>query len=192
MTTWWWVRHAPTHEKAFVGWRDVPGDLSNSAQISRLNAYLPEEALLVSSDLIRAKATADAITQTRTRLPDAAEIKEFNFGDWDGLHFDEVAKRDPVLSRAFWEQPGDFSAPNGESWNDVAARVNAFVGDMNRRYPNRHIIAVAHIGVIMTQIQSAGNLDPYGALGHSIDNLSVTKLAHENGLWRSGKINHIP
>ncbi len=46
MTTWWWIRHGPTHEKCFVGWRDVPADLSNTAQISRLNAHLPDDALL--------------------------------------------------------------------------------------------------------------------------------------------------
>ncbi|PHR02026.1 MAG: histidine phosphatase family protein, partial [Sulfitobacter sp.] len=38
MTIWHWVRHGPTHEKAFVGWRDVPADLSDTAQIARLNA----------------------------------------------------------------------------------------------------------------------------------------------------------
>ena len=52
MTTWLWVRHGPTHEKTFVGWRDVPADLTDAAQIARLNAHLPQEALLISSDLI--------------------------------------------------------------------------------------------------------------------------------------------
>ena len=36
MTTWHWVRHGPTHQKSFVGWRDVPADLSDHAQIERL------------------------------------------------------------------------------------------------------------------------------------------------------------
>ncbi|MFT7136552.1 MAG: alpha-ribazole phosphatase, partial [Akkermansiaceae bacterium] len=51
MTTWHWVRHGPTHEKTLVGWRDVPADLSDHAQIARLNAHLPRDAILVSSDL---------------------------------------------------------------------------------------------------------------------------------------------
>ena len=34
MTVWHWVRHAPTHETAFVGWRDVPADLSDRARIA--------------------------------------------------------------------------------------------------------------------------------------------------------------
>ncbi|HBR36935.1 MAG TPA: histidine phosphatase family protein, partial [Sulfitobacter pontiacus] len=61
MTIWHWVRHGPTHEKNFVGWRDVPADLSDVAQLGRLNAHLPQRAVMVSSDLIRASATADTL-----------------------------------------------------------------------------------------------------------------------------------
>ena len=47
VTRFWWVRHGPTHEKAFVGWRDVPADLSDHAAIARLDAHLPQGAVLV-------------------------------------------------------------------------------------------------------------------------------------------------
>jgi broad specificity phosphatase PhoE len=194
MTTWWWVRHGPTHEKTFVGWRDVPADLSDTAQIARLDACLPRDALVVSSDLIRASATADAITGDRTRLENTGEIREFGFGAWDGLGFDAVAARDPVLSRAYWETPGDITPPGGESWNTAAARADAFVARMNAAHPDAHIIAVAHIGIIMTRIAQAGGLTPELAIGHKIDNLSVTRLTHDNGrgTWDTGAINHLP
>ncbi len=192
MTTWWWVRHAPTHEKSFVGWRDVPADLSDSERIERLSAYLPGDGILVSSDLQRAVSTADAIEKGRMRLAHAAQLREFDFGDWDGLAVAQVAARDPELSRAYWENPGDVAPPNGESWNDVAARVAACVASMNARYPNRDIIAVAHIGVIMTQIQLAGGFSAAEALTHEIDNLSVTRLQWQGTGWRIGAINHMP
>ncbi len=192
MTTWWWVRHGPTYEKAFVGWRDVPADLSDAAQIARLNAHLPDDALLVSSDLSRSIDTANAIAGARTRLPHAPDLREFNFGDWDGLTFDQVAARDPDLSRAYWETPGDITPPNGESWNAAASRITPFVQDMNNRHPDRHIIAVAHIGVIMTQIQMAGGLTPIKAISYKIDNLSVTRLQWESGAWETAAINHLP
>ena len=102
MTDLYLVRHGPTHQKNFVGWRDVPADLSDTAALSRLSAFLPSDALLISSDLSRARATADAISGNRNRLPHDARLREFNFGAWDGLHFSEVAQRDPDLSRRFW------------------------------------------------------------------------------------------
>jgi broad specificity phosphatase PhoE len=191
MTTWWWVRHGPTHERNFVGWRDVPADLSDHARIARLNAYLPDDALVVSSDLIRASATADRLSETRTRLPHAPQIRELNFGDWDGLGFAEVAARDPDLSRAYWEDPGDITAPNGESWNDLSTRITPFVDAVNQEHPGRNIIAVAHFGVIMSQIQRAKGSTAYEALGHVIDNLSVTRIT-THGTWDVDPINHTP
>ena len=192
MTVWHWVRHGPTHEKAFVGWRDVPVDLSDTAQVARLNAHLPAGAMLVSSDLIRSTATADALVQGRTRLPHAPEIRELNFGVWDGMEFDAVAKRDPILSRQYWEQPGDVAPPEGESWNAAGARIAPFVDKMNAQHPDAHIIAVAHSGVILTQLQRASGQSAYATLANKIDNLSVTRLTHNGGTWRVDAINHQP
>ena len=193
MTVWHWVRHGPTHEKTFVGWRDVPVDLSDTAQIARLSAYLPQDALMVSSDLIRCVATADALAlPTRTRLPHDPDLREFNFGIWDGMGFEAVAARDPDLSRAYWETPGDVTAPEGESWNDAARRASAVVDAMNARHADAHIIAVAHFGIILTQVQRALGVSAYKTLGHKIDNLSVTTLAHRGGHWEAQTINHLP
>lgn len=187
----WWVRHGPTHEKAFVGWRDVPADLSDQALINRVTEYLPEKATIVSSDLTRAVATADAIASGRPRLPHHFGLREFNFGVWDGLRFDEVAARDPDLSRRFWEEPGDLAPPGGESWNAVATRVNNAVDDLISSATEENLILVAHIGVIITQIQRAAACSAYQAMGHHIDNLSVTDMQVSNGNWQIGRINHI-
>jgi len=192
MTVWHWVRHGPTHEKTFVGWRDVPADLSDAEQIARLDAALPRPALVVSSDLIRAKATADVLMAGRQRLPDEADMREFNFGDWDGLHFTDVSERDPRLSRCYWEEPGDIAPPNGESWNAAAARIAPFVDRVNAAHPEAHVVAVAHFGIILTQVQRASGLSAYEVLGHRVDNLSVTRLVHEAGAWRVEAINHCP
>ncbi|HIP23805.1 MAG TPA: histidine phosphatase family protein, partial [Rhodobacteraceae bacterium] len=34
-TSYWFVRHGPTHAKGFCGHTDLPADLSDTAQISR-------------------------------------------------------------------------------------------------------------------------------------------------------------
>lgn len=191
MTRWWWVRHGPTHEKSFVGWRDVPADLSDTVKIARLNAYLPQGALLVSSDLIRSIATADVLGGGRTRLPHAPDIREFDFGDWDGLGFAQVADRDPELSRAYWENPGDVTPPNGESWNTAAARIDQFVNHMNSCHRGQDIIAVAHMGVILTRVQQASGEPAIETIRHQIGNLSVTRLDWADG-WSVGQIGHEP
>jgi alpha-ribazole phosphatase len=189
MIRFWWVRHGPTHEKNLVGWRDVPADLSDHPRIARLSAHLPIGAHLVSSDLSRASATADALAKGRHRLPHMQALREFHFGDWDGKHYTDL---DPTHSRAYWESPGEIAPPNGESWNSAATRINAAVETLIQTISHGDIIIVAHAGVIVTQIQRALGITPYQALAHKIDNFSVTQLALGPQGWRAAVINHIP
>ncbi|ABG30845.1 histidine phosphatase family protein [Roseobacter denitrificans] len=193
MTVWHWVRHGPTHARSFVGWRDVPADLSDTAQIARLRAHLPSDAVLVSSDLARARDTAHALqTPAHHRLPHDPHLREMHFGIWDGMHFEDIAARDPDLSRTFWENPGHVTAPGGESWNTAAARVQSAVTRISNAYPGRDIIAVAHFGVILTQVQRALQISAYDTLSHRIDNFSVTKINWTCDTDPVPYINHLP
>lgn len=193
MTTWHWVRHGPTHEKSFVGWRDVPADLSDRAQIDRLRTHLPRDAVLIASDLARARQTADAIMQgSHNRLPDNPHLREIHFGLWDGMHFKDIAARDPLLNRQFWETPGDISAPGGESWNAAAARVQAAVRHISHHHPGRDIIAVAHFGVILMQLQHALGLPAAQAMDQKISNFSVTRIEWKDRGATVPLINHVP
>lgn len=188
----WWLRHGPTHEKAFLGWRNVPADLGNTAQLDRLRSALPPIATIISSDLLRARQTADAVTGSRTRLPDHPGLREFNFGAWDGLGFDAVADRDPELSRAFWDSPGDIAPPEGESWNAVAKRVGGVVGHLAKKHQGTDVIAVAHIGVIMTQIAACMGEDAASAIARQIEPLSLTRIDLVAGTARLLSVNQIP
>lgn len=190
MTVIYWVRHGPTHEKAFVGHRDVPADLSDQGQIARLSAALPMNALVVSSDLARSVDTASAIQGSRTRLPHRAGLREFDFGDWDGMHFADVAAKWPELSRAYWETPGDIAPPNGESWNAAQARVSADMAAVIASHPRRDIITVAHFGAILSQVAHAANIAPYRALSHRIDNYSITEIQMRPTMGVA-RINHL-
>ncbi len=190
MTRYHLVRHGPTHEKTFVGWRDVPADLSDTAALARLNAGLPQQALLISSDLSRAVHTADALGNGRQRLPHDPDLREFDFGVWDGMHFSAVADRDPVLSRRFWEEPGDIAAPDGESWNAVATRVSAVLDRLHVAHPASDIIVVGHFGMILTQLGRAKDQHPTMTMGQKIDNLSVTTLHRHTDGWDAPLINH--
>lgn len=188
MSRFWMVRHGPTHAKTMVGWSDLPADLNDTAALARLDAYLPE-APVISSDLIRASATADAIQGGRHRLPNAPDLREINFGAWEQRSFAEVEAESPDLIRAYWEQPGDVRPPDGESWHDVQARVNTVIDGLVGMAPD--IIVVCHFGVILTQVQRALGISAYDAFANKIDNLSVTDLSFDNN-WHIGAINHRP
>lgn len=187
MTRFHWVRHGPTHAKTMVGWTDLPADLSDTAALARLDRFLPD-GVLISSDLVRALATADAIAGSRKRLPHNPALREIHFGEWEMQRFDEV--QDQSLIRAYWENPGSVAPPGGESWNQFCARVNDAVDELVADHSDSDIIIVAHFGVIVSQIQRALGIGAYEAFSHKIDNLSVTEICLD-GSWRAGRINHI-
>lgn len=191
MTRIWWVRHGPTHARTLTGWRDIPADLSDTAALDRLHRHLPQGALILSSDLCRATATAAALSAGRRPLPPDPALREFHFGDWDGLPFDEVASRWPDLSRAYWERPGDIAPPNGESWHQAAIRISAAADALARAHPGADIVAVAHFGAILTQYARAADLAPDQALAQRIDTLSVTQLIHDGTRWQVETVNHL-
>jgi broad specificity phosphatase PhoE len=187
--TLWWVRHGPTHAKGMVGWSDLPADLSDRAAIARLSAHLPKGACVTSSDLARARQTADAIAQGRPRLPDDPDLREIHFGAWELRRHDEIEAETPDQIRAFWERPGPSRPPGGESWDELSARVSAAADRLARR--GGDIVVVAHFGAILCQYQRALGLTPQQAFAQPIDNLSVTRLQFD-GSWRVACVNHRP
>jgi len=185
------VRHGPTHAKGMIGWTDLPADLSDKAALSRLDNHLPKNASVVSSDLVRTIHTGDAIVSSRKRLPHDANLREMHFGDWENRTFKEVSQDAPEHTRAFYEQPGHIAPPSGESWNDLSARVSTAV-DVYLAKAHQELIIVCHFGVILSQLQRATGHSAYDTFAQKIDNLSVTELIIEKGIWRAGAINHCP
>ncbi|NOX41703.1 MAG: histidine phosphatase family protein [Alphaproteobacteria bacterium] len=192
MSVIWWVRHGPTHARGFVGHTDIAADLTNLDTLDRLTKTLPNNALLVSSDLIRASSTADAIQSARTRLAHEPSLREMDFGDWETKTFAEISLSDPELSRAFWTDPDRAAPPGGERWNDLSGRVTKAIDRLIFEHPNRDIIAVAHLAVILTQLQRATQISTKSAMSFTIDNLSITKLEPLTTGWRVLCVNNIP
>lgn len=175
-----------------VGWSDIPADLSDHAALARLDKHLPEQAIVISSDLCRAADTATAIQGTRQRLPHLTDLREINFGRWELRGFKDIEAEDPALAFAYWDNPGDVRPPQGESWNEVCRRVNAAIDRLIAAHAPQDLVVVAHFGVVLTQVQRALDVTPSEAFAHRIDNLSVTEVSRHGDRWSVGRINHCP
>jgi broad specificity phosphatase PhoE len=68
--------------------------------------------------------------------------------------------------------------------------VNGWVDTWSEGHaPPGPVIAVAHFGVILTQVQRALGLTPREAFAHKIENLSVTHLRQSAQGWHALEIN---
>lgn len=175
------LRHGPTHARQMIGWTDLPADLSDHAMIARIDAALPDAAV-VSSDLLRAITTADAIQGARPRLPHEPDLREMHFGTWENRLWADVNADEPEAIRAFWENPGDTQAPGGESWNMLLHRVTARIDALLLDHDT--LIITAHFGAILAQAQRAAGWSTQEAFAHKVEPLSLTETHRENGDWR--------
>ena len=183
------IRHGPTHLKSMVGWTDVPADLTDKLKLLRLKNLLPETDLIISSDLKRASATADALKLNTPRLPNDPDLREINFGDWEGKNFSEINSKNQKTVFSFFDNPGRVSAPGGESWNDLKRRVCRAVNTLKKSHDNNKIVVVTHFGVIISLIQVVGRMNAREALSHKIENLSLTHITYGENFSKIHNIN---
>lgn len=199
-TRWWWIRHAPVTSDGgrIYGQRDLPADTSDEAAFAGLAARLPGGAHWVTSNLQRTAQTAAAIGQAGAAF-DTPEVEpalaEQNLGAFQGEIRSEIMARhgDP---HSLWIIDAEMTPPGGESFGDLASRVSAAIGRLNRERAGRDIVAVAHGGTIRAALGLALDLPPMQAVRFSTDNLSLTRIDHiadaGGSAWRVVAVNQPP
>lgn len=105
------------------------------------------DALAVyTSPLQRARDTAAAVAAARgLTAVEADDLREIEFGDVDGLGFDELP---PDLQRGLLEAPTRVRFPGGESYRDLQARVVVCLDNIIARHSGETVIAISHAGAI--------------------------------------------
>ena len=85
---------------------------------------------VLSSPLFRAQETAAILAGREPSVETDPRLKEMDYGAWEGLTYTQIEERDGA-SRREWElAPDRLPCPGGESGNDVAERVRAFLADL--------------------------------------------------------------
>ncbi len=74
-------------------------------------------------------------------------LREFNFGEWEGLTWDEIVQRWPRYGEEGWADAKGYQPEGGESFAEVQARVASFLTHLERENPSRVLIAT-HAGVL--------------------------------------------
>ncbi len=119
-------------------------------QARLLAAHCPFEKAdaIYSSDLARAKTTA-LVLSNKFNLPvtHLPELRETNFGDWEGNFFREMVDKDPENFKAFFEEPEKLKINNGETFLQTQVRaMNALkkIISVHEEKKDSHVIIVSH------------------------------------------------
>jgi len=154
MAKWLIVRHGETawnRDGRVQGQADTPLSEEGRAQARALGAALAEVSIdrLFCSDLSRARETAALVLAGR-EVPSkfTAELRELNFGDWEGRLGEELAREDPVRFKKWHTGSPDFSAPGGESVRQLLDRTRKYVAGIRESAREGNSLIVAHGGTV--------------------------------------------
>jgi broad specificity phosphatase PhoE len=147
------LRHGETAtggRRPFNGWTDVDLTKRGRAQLQAAAQALRPVPFdrVISSDLLRARYGGELLAAGAGR---ALEIdpawREMNFGDCEGLEFEEIGRRHPELARSIASPAGrEIRFPGGESDGEFAGRVRGALERLVSATPSGRVAVVSHSG----------------------------------------------
>jgi broad specificity phosphatase PhoE len=155
------VRHAdvdPAVAGRCYGRLDVPLSTAGRRQADALGAALAglDLAAVYASPLARALDTAATVATPHGLEPTPVEaLLELDFGELEGLPFDEIRTSRPALYRAWMETPAAVRFPGGESLADLRNRVLPAVAAIRARHEGLTAAVVGHGGPIRVVLAEA-------------------------------------
>ena len=151
------VRHGETvHNASGIaqGWSDSALSDRGEQQVARLAEKIAKWNVdaIISSPLGRAMATARVIANaTNLEVTTLDELREMNYGGWEGRSFLDVRREHAALYEK-WIEDADCPCPNGESHNDVRRRFVAAI----EKIPASRPVLVTHGTAIRIAVRSNG------------------------------------
>jgi len=132
---------------------------------------------IITSPLLRCSAFAEALGE---RLGVAVEyegrFREIGFGAWEGKTGDELRREDPEQLRRFYQDPVAHRPAGAEPLADFVARVGAGLAATLERHAGRHLLIVAHAGVIRAAIAGALDIPPPALFRIEVQNAALSRL----------------
>ncbi|MEV5711710.1 bifunctional RNase H/acid phosphatase [Actinoallomurus sp. NPDC052274] len=164
-TTTLLLRHGETPysgERRFAGIGDIPLTDTGLAQARAAGKALAGRGIdaIVTSPLKRTAQTAEEVAQALdvpVRVED--DLRETDFGDWEGYTFAEVRERWPAEMDAWLADPS-VAPPYGESFAATLKRVQTARDKLLVRFRKQKILVVSHVTPIKTLVRLALDAPP--------------------------------
>ena len=144
------LRHGQTEhtpERRFSGRNDLPLSLTGRAEAEAAAARAAELGIevVVASPLRRTRETAEIVATSLGLIVSFDEdLVELDFGDLEGLTFEEALTLHPLAARRFGTDV-TVRAPGGESVADVSARVSRARRRILSEHAGRTVLVVSHV-----------------------------------------------
>ncbi|MCD4865624.1 histidine phosphatase family protein [Pseudomonas sp. PLB05] len=150
MTDCWLLRHGVTEgSEGFRGRLDPPLSEQGWKQMRAAVAEQPPFELILTSSQQRCARFAEWLAAEQgTELMVEADLRELDFGAWEGHSAAELMQDQAEALGLFWADPYAYTPPGGEPVAAFAERVLGAVARWRPRLHGRRSLLVTHGGVI--------------------------------------------
>ena len=177
------VRHGITEfnsTRRFAGYSDVEMSDTGYKQVERLRDRLANEKIdaVYSSDLRRALVTAEVISSRhKTDIVVCPELREVNYGDIEGLTFQEIGRLYPDVAELIANFNLQLEFPGGESFEGFIERTSKFLDRLTEHAPSKTLLIVSHSGPLKVLVCRLLGIDQGHWRQIRIDNASLSIMA---------------
>jgi len=181
------VRHGETDanvEGRYAGWADVALTEKGVEQAHYAKERLKGQKidLIVTSDLVRARHTAQIINEAygcEIKVDEA--FREMSFGVWELLTLEDIKAQSPEQLQLWWDDYLDYCTPEGESVRGLYNRVNGAFEEYKKAYEGKTVMFVSHSGVMrgILSKEISGNVDGYWKF--KVENCGISIIEYVDG-----------
>ena len=193
------IRHGETEwnsQKRMQGHSNSDLSSVGQAQIQALGQWMKNVPfdLIYSSYSLRAKQTAEAITQfSGHELQFDQRLREKNLGVFEGLTSEEARERHPEVFRLFKTAGSKYVIDEGESTQQLQDRALEIVNEIRIKHPEERVLLVTHGGFIRVVMKHSLGLSLETPTRFLIRNTGVFRLVWEDK-WlvsQMGGVSHL-
>ncbi|MBB3104262.1 histidine phosphatase family protein [Azomonas macrocytogenes] len=150
-----------------IGWAQLRAAVNNHAPWTRI----------ISSPLQRCAAFAAELAEQR-QLPLSLErnLRELEFGAWEGLTPAALMETHSIELGHFWSDPYSFTPPQGEPLSAFEARVLGALQRLAAQHAGEHLLLVTHAGVIRLLLARARQLQRHCLLQVEVKHAALFRL----------------
>jgi len=120
---------------------------------------------IISSPMLRCMAFAEEqATKHGLAVTVDDRLKEVGFGEWEGKSREELKQNRLEEYNGFYADPVNTRPPGAENLDHFISRVTAAYDEITKQHAGKHVLVVAHAGVmraVIAHILGAGALGMY-------------------------------
>ena len=177
------VRHGETDwnkQHRIQGQIDIPLNATGFAKAAAVAETLKLKKFnaIVSSDLSRAKQTAEPLSANGPQIFFEPRLLERHLGILDGLTAEEASQQTPKDMSAFKNRSYANTPAGAESMHDLTTRIRTSLTTIHHKFKKGNILVITHCGVIDVLWRLANNIKPESIEKPIIRNGSIHQLIY--------------